>query len=325
MDQQHSLVDIKIKSEDVEQVRVFLETLELQKTLNNNFKNTEFKHISDSPPSKSTQAEIKEIKDYRVGLNGWEFLICWNDGVSSDEWVLDCDTDCEISINNFLHTKGIYTCYCVCRVSTKEQACDTKTSLYAQESELRAVAPSNNRIKIVKIAASAYKNIPNTLKMIGEAAGCGDSIYIYRIDRLSRNIIKYLDWLETLNTRGITIYSCTENIKYSDHKLDFIQAILNAQKESALLGSRIRMSNKRRRDRGDEQIGGLKYGYKYHREKDGHLTVIKNMTEMAIINKIHSYSNIAPAVIAQDLNKAKLYKKNRRWSTAMVERVLKNL
>ena len=40
---------------------------------------------------------------------------------------------------------------------------------------------------------------------------------------------------------------------------------MNAQKETVILGSRIRGSYEHRRDRGDEAVGRLPWGKKYHR------------------------------------------------------------
>jgi DNA invertase Pin-like site-specific DNA recombinase len=86
-----------------------------------------------------------------------------------------------------------------CRVSTKEQTSCESTSLPLQEARLREAAEllnSDARLVIHKISGSAYQRIPPQLVEVGEMTSSGDTIMVWRVDRLSRNIVDYLSWLE---------------------------------------------------------------------------------------------------------------------------------
>ena len=150
------------------------------------------------------------------------------------------------------------------------------------------------------------------------------------MDRLSRNIVQYLAWLEELNNRGVEIYAQSENLHYRTNKLSFIQGILDSQKEAAAIGARVKLAYNRKRARGDERVGGLPYGKRYRRilASDGKTTVRKvvenNPVEMAIISEIKaSQKKEVPRLTAERLNKRRKYKKGKRWNASMVRRCQK--
>lgn len=307
-------ISVPVKYED--QISKYIQLLSLQE----NSKKEKKEEISDD-----RLFTVKKVKSHRILSSGiWEFLIVWKD--NTQEWVADCDCDCEGLISDYLHLKKISTVYCFCRVSTKEQAGDTHVSLDAQESELRKTVlenfPNYQRIKVVKISCSAYKGIPKQLYNIGERCTAGDAIFVYRIDRLSRNIGKYFVWLEMINTKGIFIYSHSEKISYRENNVLFIQKILDAQKESELIGERVKMSIKRRRERGDEKIGRLKYGFKYERKENGSLKITQDIQALEIIDKVKKAKGSAKE-IAIRLNNAGIKKAGRKWSPQMVYSIKK--
>ena len=274
------------------------------------------------------EREVGRVKDHRVNADGsWQFLIQWK-GYRTSDWADDVDCNCEMAISKYLNGKGIRTAYLFCRVSTQEQATSTNTSLEAQESELRRAAGINDfaRIRVYAISHSAYKDIPKTLKYIGEAALQGDAIYVWRVDRLSRNIIKYMSWLEDLNDRGVGLYSHQEEMYYSEKKLPFIQAVIDAQKEAALLGERIKMSYRLKRERGDEHVGGISFGKMYQRvlSTDGKRTikkiVVDNLQEQEIIAYIRKSKKTSQEIVTE-LNKKGIKKRGRVWNKMMVFRL----
>ena len=175
---------------------------------------------------------VRKVLTHRQGANGeFEFKVQWASDKST-EWVRDEDCNTGPLISNYLHANKIKTAYLFCRVSTKEQAGSTSLSLQAQETALRGAVPGEfQRVRVFSISKSAYTSIPRVLEEIGEAAMEGDAIMVWRVDRLSRNIIHYLDWCEDLADRGITIYSQQDNLSYTDDRLAFIQAIVEAQKK----------------------------------------------------------------------------------------------
>ena len=275
--------------------------------------------------------EVKKVINARFTDNNWQFRIMFKDGTL--EWVKDQDCSCEQKIAQYLSHKGIRTAYLFCRVSTKEQASNTSTSLESQKNELfKALSnnPQYKRIRVYNISRSAYKSIPPIMRRVGDAVLPGDSIWIWRVDRLSRNIVKYLSWLENLAAKDIDIYSQSENCHYGKNKLLFIQKILDAQKEAEILGERVKLSYKMKRKRGDEHIGCLPYGKKYQRllsddkKKTLRQIVVDNDFEQAILkNIVDSRDKETPKVTADRLNREGKLKKGKCWNSAMVRRCLK--
>ena len=268
--------------------------------------------------------EVKKILDARETKTGWKFKILYKDGTI--DWVNDKYCNCEQEISKFLSKQKISTNYLVCRVSTKEQASGNSTSLKAQELTLLESTKNferRDRNKVFNIKGSAYKSIPKELKKIGNAASKGDAIWVWRVDRLSRNIVHYLNWLEELNNRGVEIYAHSEKITYRTSKLAFIQAIVDAQKESAAIGDRVKLSYKRKRDRGDERVGALPYGKRYRKIMNDNIIVRKvvenHPAEMEILNFIRQ-SDETPFIISEILNTQGKLKRNRPWTERLVRR-----
>jgi len=310
-----------VPQDQAESVRAFMEQLSMSSI------NTETNaQSSGAIKVQGDQCAVKSVMDHRVTSDGWSFQISWDTGYGKSvpaSWVADKDTDCEFAISEYLGSKNIRTAYCFCRVSTKKQAGGTHVSLDAQSTELQNLSRKetpNHRIKICQISASAYRNIPDELVKIGEAAGSGDVIYIYRVDRLSRNIFESLSWIEDLDHRGVVVYSLSENLRYDQNKLAFTQSILDAQKESKLLSDRVNMSIKMRRDRGDH-IGRPKYGMKHFRDTNGSIQVTRNPDELKIINFITKSSG-SPSYIAKSLNSRRMYKRGKKWNKGMVKRIV---
>lgn len=284
------------------------------------------------PDPEANICEVKSIITHYVDAhNNFSFHILFHD--KSSEWIPDDRCDCEHLIATYLHNLGIITNYLVCRVSTKEQAHSTSVSLDAQEQELRLDISSSprHRIKVIRLTQSAYSSIPKQLEHIGHAAQRGDTISIYRVDRLSRNIIKYLAWIEDINSRGVDIHAVSDSLLYSLNKLDFIQLIVEAQKEATMLGDRIRMANRRKLQRGDEAIGGLKFGKKYihHTDESGH-TIRKTVgihpeefSTIQTIMKLHNQS-CSNTFIAQDLNQKRIFKRSKSWNPNMIAYIIKH-
>jgi DNA invertase Pin-like site-specific DNA recombinase len=316
---------INVHPEDMDAVQAFMDSLNISRAACGGSAAAADIMGEDEEPF----VDVKIILDHRHrGLTDWEFLVRFTDGTEC--WVPDADCNCETLIMKYLLTKSpeTSTAFCFCRVSSKNQVGETHVSLDAQEEELidAARAAGYSRIKIYKISGSAYKRMPKTLAAIGEGCKGEDSIFIYRVDRLSRNIITYLAWMEELDKRNVGIVSVTDDLTYRSDKLDFISAVVGAQKESALLGSRIRMSIERRKKRGDEGLGGLPYGKKYSRQEDGSLRIMDNLAELAVLKNVRDrkakvHGKGANQLVAKHLNAAGIKKKNKKWTSAMVSRV----
>jgi DNA invertase Pin-like site-specific DNA recombinase len=276
------------------------------------------------------EAEVKSVIGHRVLQGGrWEFNIKFAGGYT--DWVPDDECSCEEKITAYLNAKapGVKTIHIVCRVSTKSQTSCTSTSLEGQEKEIKdgiSGGSENTRLRVHKISNSAYKGIPKTMRNIGRSVRRGDEIIVWRVDRLSRNIVLFMQWLEDLRKRGIEIKSQVEKLSYSKQRLEFIQKIVDAQKEAEALGQRIKLSYKQKRERGDDRIGGLPYGYKYHRLMNRQGTqvirkaVIPHRNEQSLLARIFASKDSA-SEIAEQLNSGSVKKRGKKWNRTMILRI----
>ena len=243
-------------------------------------------------------------------------------GYSDSEWIEDDLTNCETLIQKY---KTIPTVYAFCRVSSAGQIGEDHVSLDAQYDKLKEMADEKYpglRLKTYKISASAYKKIPEVLQSIGEAATPGSHIIVYRIDRLSRNIFHSMQWLENLSYKNVGVHSFVGGKSYADDKLGFVQAILDAQKESALIADRVKMSIAKRKERGDEAIGSVPYGKKLERVEGGRLKIVDDDRANSVISWIKK-SKLSSNRIANTLNKNGKMKRGRYWTLKMVNKYKK--
>lgn len=324
----NTTVNMEVPADMVEDLQRFLENSRMLEEREEGTNGEDA--VEEEEEASSPNCTVRRVLAHRQGAKGefgeFEFKVQWASD-NSTEWVRDEDCNTGPLISDYLRSKGIKTAYLFCRVSTKEQAGSTSLSLQAQETALRGAVPGEfQRVRVFSISKSAYTSIPRVLQEIGEAAIEGDAIMVWRVDRLSRNIIHYLDWCEDLADRGITIYSQQDNLSYIDDRLAFIQAIVEAQKEAMVLGERVKAAFREKRRRGDERIGNLPYGKRYKRlmGPDGRtdrMVVVNDPLETDIIRRIRTSQT--PALMAGLLNDAGIRKRGRKWTAGMVMRLHK--
>lgn len=284
-----------------------------------------YEAFSESEIESDEECEVRSITNHTVDENGvWSFEVRFSD--RSTQWVLDADCHCERAIGEYLSESATHvrTLFILCRISKK--ADPNSVSLGAQAQQMfegvRGQVGLNTRIKVFQVTGSAFKRIPTAFRNVGEAARPQDRILFYRVDRLSRNIIESLAWLEDLNKRGVEMFSFTENISYALNGTAFIEAVLGAQKESEMIGRRVKMGLDARRARGDTVFGSVPYGQKTVRMPDGHLEAVPNEEELAVVRRLACNEgdlrcfNTKSAAIA--LNSAGIRKRGRKWNGPMV-------
>jgi DNA invertase Pin-like site-specific DNA recombinase len=276
--------------------------------------------------------EVSKVIEHRITQKGFEFKLVFK-GDKEPVWVADRDCNCERLIKNYFSGLAKYprTVYLICRVSSKNQTGPNHVSLQAQEQKLRQYVKENFgdeskelRIKILSLSASVYKNIPSLFVEIGDCAFQDDVIITFRVDRLSRNIVDFLGFLEKLNQRGVLIHAQDENLWYDENKLDFIQGIVDATKESSTLGKRIKLSIDNRRQRGDQVFGRVPYGYRSKRVAGNKIMMMKSTEEQNTINKIKRAYNKGHDCreIAEKLNNLGITKRGYEWTVNMVRSVI---
>lgn len=319
-------IDLDIPAEYADQVSELLEQLMMIDAEGGGEK-------KDEPESKDDY-EVARVSDHRISPAGvWQFFVHFK-GERQGQWIDDADCNCEKLIKAYFRGLGeaIRTIYCICRVSSKNQAGPRHVSLEAQEHRLLQTVQEKFprspylRVKMLKISASAYRGIPTVLKQVGESASPGDAILTYRVDRLSRNIVKFLGFLEELNERGVLIYAQDEDLWYNEGKLAFIQSILDANKDAVNIGKRVKLSLESRVRRGDEVFGSVPYGYKIQRDKENRVIRVRNIAEQNVIQRIdREYRQWrTTAEITAGLNASGIKKRGRKWTPRMVLYTMKH-
>lgn len=330
---------LTVPAEYLEQMQAFLQTLQQRNEEKKQFESKvrEIKEEldskesdSDEEPDKQPFVEVDCVSDHRVDENGkWQFYILWKGFEGAGEWVNDDDTNCETLISEYLTTAGLNTVYCFCRVSSKKQSGENHVSLDVQSESLVRFAREKYgdfaRIKVIRLVASAHRSVPRVFQEIAEVARAGDVVLAFRIDRLSRNIIHSAKLLDDMNKRGVSIYACDQGMWYHDpnsvnRRMNpmFLQAVLDAHKESMGIGDRVRASVAFRRARGDH-IGGCAFGWMHVRDENGVVKLEENKEEQELIEDIRK-SRASPASIARLLNRQGRLKRGRKWTAQMVSR-----
>lgn len=326
-------LNINESTDQTESVGEFLGNLDLGRTTtgtDDEKKGLEEKVSSNENLDQDSQWEVTRVSAHKIKGTTIRWRVHFRGGTS--EWVSDSDCNCEALIQEYLSTTGtnIRTIYVICRVSSKKQAGPTHVSLKDQKVMIEKAAGSLkpdghfNRIKTYHITSSAYKGVPKVLQDIGEVSRKGDMVMVYRVDRLSRNIVKYLSVLEEMHEKGVYIYAVEDQLWYHHRKLDFLQLVLDANKESALISRRVKRSVAYRRNRGD-YVGGVPYGWKLERDIDGIVKKVQNAEEQKVIKIIRKGGRFCYAKTADKLNERGLRKRGKVWTSAMVKYVIKQI
>ena len=272
---------------------------------------------------------VNKVVNHRVIDGVIEYELEWKDYWGTT-WVREDLCSCDELIQEYLRVNNIIIIYIYCRVSTKDQNRDGSLSLEGQEEVLRAsVQDKNTLVRVVKECVSASKNVPKGLRKIISNVKKGDSILVWKVDRFGRNTTKSLPLLNELTSKGVTVHAHQENISYNGSRMQFSQAILDAEKESVNIGERVKLAFEQRRKRGDEKLGKLPYGKMYItvRNETGDIVrkkVCVNTIEMDVINYIKSSYNSCKE-IAEKLNEDGRLKRGKEWNVGMVRRIMKRI
>lgn len=217
------------------------------------------------------------------------------------------------------------TLYIVCRVSSATQVGENHTSMDIQEQELRKYARDfygDYNVVVVRITGSAFKRIPRQLTDLSLASG--DILLVYRLDRLGRNIYEYVNWIRNLATRGVDFVSFVERISYSKNELEFIQGILDANKEAKHISDRVKDSVRYRRENG-HYVGSCPYGKMAVIEDVNPTTgrgvrkLAQNPDEAKVIQIIKErFEGESSTLVAEYLNSKNIKKRGCSWSARSV-------
>ena len=134
------------------------------------------------------------------------------------------------------------------RVSTHEQSLDSQIDSLKQA--------GCQRIYCDKVSSS--KADRPQLDRLRESLRFGDTLVVWRLDRLSRSLRDLIDWVQWLEETGVTLHSLNEQIDTSHHtgKLVFHLFAALAEFERDLIGERTLVGLAAARARG--RLGGRK-------------------------------------------------------------------
>ena len=228
---------------------------------------------------------------------------------------------------------GIKKAYGYIRVSTEEQAKEG-LSLEAQKTKIRAFAEIKD-LELVDIIADEglsgkdfeREGIRRIIKLLDD--GEMDALIVYKLDRLSRNTIQLLTFIENyFQEKGIRFLSVTEQIDTTTAIGKFFLTLMAAlaQMERETTIERIKMALDHKKELG-ERLGTTPLGYKTIEEGDkkGELEEVDD--EMKIIKEIFSLrkDNSSLWDICNHLNHLGYKtKRDKNWFPSTVNYILKN-
>jgi len=134
-----------------------------------------------------------------------------------------------------------------CRVSTPRQAHSGHYSLAAQFLACKSYCDSHNLpIKSTFHDVNSARDIlklPN-LQSLASSSQSGDVIIFYDVSRFSRNVAQGISLLNSLSSKGVSVFSVKERCSYLEtHDIHLFNILLcSSEYESRLLSDRVKQS-----------------------------------------------------------------------------------
>ena len=266
-------------------------------------------------------AEVKTIIGHCYENGEYSFQVVWKGTRGETSWVKDSDCNCERTISAYLASRGINTSYMICRVSTPQQALDNTYSLASQAAALEKsdAHDGQRRRKVLRITGSAYKRMPWSIRNVFEAAHRGDTISVFRVDRLSRNIMELIPHLNACDEKGVDVFSVEDQLHYNQDRTRFLQMVLEAQAEADKMRKRQLQRIEYLREN-KIASGRLKYGLKALNGR-----VVPDPDAQACIAFIKEHRRtLDNGDLAVQLNRNNMFYKGRPWSSKTVAYISKN-
>lgn len=180
--------------------------------------------------------------------------------------------------------------YIYCRVSSVRQI--DGVSMEVQEDVLTKTVKTLglNVLHIQKVISSAYTSIPKEFEMYYKISN--KKLFVYSVDRYSRNVEYGLESARKLIKNGNTIYFYKERMMLSKNdnadKWDkFTKHLKEAESESDKISERVRAGKRKALELGRFAGGNVPYGYKKIKTvSDGFNKLVQDDTKLNIINFI---------------------------------------
>jgi len=187
------------------------------------------------------------------------------------------------------------------------------------------------------VCARQMQNLKHELGFWTQYIPDNSNLILYSVDRLSRNLLLGIQYLDKLLLRNIKIHFVTNEVIYSKtmtatSKSLVQQELVSSEKYSNITSEKIKHSIKRLRNAGN-YIGNVSYGHKII-NINGIRTLTEHSTEQQIIKIIINKYNESFAVtkkciksilnVIKYCNSAGIYnKKNTSFTQSQIETILK--
>lgn len=212
---------------------------------------------------------------------------------------------------------------------------EDSASIEAQIEYCKQYATTNAETYIDKGFSGKSTERPMIKKLIGDIEKNQiDTVIVYRIDRVSRNIVDFANLLELFNKHNVKFISATEQFDTTSpmgRAMVYIIMVF-AQLERETIASRIVDNYRFRSSTGAYFMGGnIPYGYGTEKAiRDGKkvTVLIKDSSTSLILKDIFDRFIAEESVmrVAKYLNDAEIKtQKGNTWSSASVKRILENM
>ena len=168
---------------------------------------------------------------------------------------------------------------------------------------------------------SAYRGRLPVLEMVLPTLKSGDTVYVYEVNRLSRNLDFGLELVKLFLEKKINCTSINDSTTLTDKPADikrFNHALVEAHYESNRLSHRAKMAAGKRKEAG-HKIGKVPYGFR--RVLRGNLRVDeKDDGETGVIDRIMKYHKrrYTPKLIAERLNRTGVTYRGKVWNSTNI-------
>lgn len=221
---------------------------------------------------------------------------------------------------------------CYCRVSTAHQV--DKESIPSQKHMVANYVEFNGGDKkdIVYYVDAGFSgkdtNRPEFEKMIDDINnGAISNVITWKIDRISRNLIDFSKFLDTLKKKDVSFVSLSEKFDTSNAigQAMLKMLMLFAELERNMTSERVMSVSKDIVSRGGRLGGPVALGYDYHKDTK---TFTINEKEAEVVKKIFAMvlAGDSTATISNYLNDNGITsKRGRNWSSTTVYHIINNV
>lgn len=215
-------------------------------------------------------------------------------------------------------------CLIYCRVSTTEQARGDFTSINNQEGICQhaialKVEEGWQHVKTISDPGYSGKDLSRpgiTLALAEINAGMYDVVVVYKVDRVSRSLVKFYDFYQLLQEKDVAFYSATQSFDTSTSagKLMLNMLLSFAEYERGIIMERTSDRMRANFERGKWNGGWVPFGYDY-RPEDGIL--VAHAEEKGAIELLFAMlaDGCNPTRVADELNDRGFRTKRRELKT----------